>query len=326
MSSNGKIGDEGIKGLQLPANVKSLDLSSCNIGDIKSLQMPNSLQTLDLYANHIGFEGIKSLQLPPNLQELFLDHNQIGDEGIKALQLPTSLQSLRLGNNKLTYEGITTLQLPSMLQMLDLSYNKIGDQGAKELKLPKSLQFLDLSYNEIGDEGVRVLLKQMIQANLSTILLRGNKFNETLFNGDRILQQQILLRRCRDKLCHANTPLQFTEELQTSSASRTATPFFSWLNKPMRLLAERVNVYFSAIGKSLDSGFTEVLKSIRTSLQETLSDCPSYFPNINSPVFHDHHPPGPLSMTQSQHLPLCVLQQGKMPIAQALPHQLYLRA
>merc|ERR1719498_1366765 len=65
--------------------LRVLDLKGNRIGaeGAKHLNLPANLQTLDLRRNDIGDEGAKHLNLPAKLQTLGLESNDIGDEGAK---------------------------------------------------------------------------------------------------------------------------------------------------------------------------------------------------------------------------------------------------
>ncbi len=284
--SNNKIGTEGVKALQLPLMLRSLDLTYnyCGAEGAKGLRLPLRLQSLSLARNNIGDEGVRGLQFPSSLQSLNLNWNNIGDEGVRGLQLPSSLQSLYLNENNIGDEGANALQLPASLQFLDLAVNKIGAEGAKGLTLPLMLQSLVLARNNISDEGVNALLKKIPRTNLTTIVLDYNPYNSTSMNVNRTLQQQMLLKNCQDKLCHANTPLWAEVEYQTSGAARAQPSLFfsfSWLKKPFDKLSEYVS-----------DGMNAAIDSLGARLEKVLSQSPSYFPNIHSPTIHDWQPSG----------------------------------
>jgi len=314
-----QIGPDGVAKLQLPSSLQRLDLSFNQIGSdgAAKLQLPSSLQYLNLWSNHIGPDGAAKLQLPSSLQWLYLSYNQISDDGAARLQLPaflqgldlkvnqigpdgaaklqlpSSLRTLFLGQNQIGPDGAAMLQLPSSLLYLNLESNEIGDNGAIRLHLPTTLQTLDVRSNTIGDAGVKALLQKVPQTNLTYVYLDGNKYNTSILDARVALQRAALLRRCQDKLCHANTPLHdnlLVYEPQTSSASRSATPFFSWLNRPLKVVANRVNACVTTILHRVDAGFTSALNSMASSLRSALSDSPAYFPNLRSPYFYDHVP------------------------------------
>jgi Leucine-rich repeat (LRR) protein len=308
------IGAEGAQRLRLPENLQSLSLGGNDIGDegIQGLKLPGNLQSLNLVFNNIGPEGVQRLKLPENLQSLYLGYNSIGDEGAKRLKLPGGLQSLGLWNNNISdagalgfklpgslqfldlsdnaigTEGTKGLQLPAMLQTLSLEGNNITDQGIQGLKLPDGLQVLYLSNNKIGGEGVNALLRKIPKTNLTNIDLTDNLYNVTAISSTRIIQQQILLRKCQSQLCYANIPLSQQNEYQTSAATR-AEPllFFGWLKKPFDKLAEYV-----------DNCFSTTLDSIGTRLEKILSRSPSYFPNIRSSDIYDWQPSGSVMLHQ----------------------------
>ena len=117
------------------------------------------------------------------------------------------LESLDLTLNLIDDEWIKGRQWPSNLTFLALRYNNISDEGAKWLQLPSMLRSLDLSRNNISDKGVNALLKKIPKTKLTRITCYGNPYNVDAIKADRAVQQQSLLRNCRDKLCHVNTPL-----------------------------------------------------------------------------------------------------------------------
>lgn len=143
------------------------------------------------------------------------------------------------------------LPFPNSLLSLNLQYNDIGPVGAKWLQLPLTLQSLDLSRNNISDKGVNALLKKIPKTKLTRITCYGNPYNVDAIKSDRAVQQQSLLRNCRDKLCHVNTPLSQQDEYQTSGATSTQPPlFFSWFTKP---LAKLIDYAGHCMGTTLDS-------------------------------------------------------------------------
>ncbi len=282
--SNNQIGAAGARGILLPSSLQSLDLSYNGIGDAgaQGLKLPDSLQSLDLSNNQIGEAGARGLKLPGSLQSLDLGYNyDIKDAGAQGLKLPDNLQSLGLMNNRIGATGAQGLKLTDNLQFLYLDNNNIGTVGAQGLKLPDSLQSLSLSSNNIGDAGVNALLQKIPKTNLTLIYLVGNPYNYTVINANRTIQQQTLLRNCQDKLCHINTPLWAQQDdFQTSGATRAEPSlFFSWLKKPFDKLSEYASDCISA-----------TLDSLGTRLEKVLSQSPSYFPNIHSPVLHDWQP------------------------------------
>jgi len=292
-----QIGDEGAARLQLPSSLQQLTLDHNQIGSVgvASMLFPPSLQWLYLYSNQIGDEGAAKMRLPPFLKMLDISYNRIGPDGATIMQLPISLQLLYLESNQIGPDGAAKLQLPPSLQLLNLNRNQLGDNGAIRLQLPANLQALFLRSNQIGNTGVKVVLQKIPQTNLTFIDLLGNKYNASVLDERVALQRAALLRRCQDKLCHANTPLQenlLTYEPQTSSASRRATPFFTWLNRPLKVVANRVNECVTTIFHRVDAGFTSALNSIGSSLRSALSDSPAYFPNLDSSYFYDHVPLG----------------------------------
>lgn len=324
--SNNQLNNTGIQGWKFPLNLKWLDLSHNQIDALgfQGCEFPINLQWLDLSYNPIGNAGVKDLLFPKKLQMLSLFSAEIGDIGAQGLNLPSNLQALFLGDNQLGNAGAQGLKLPQSLQTLYLYRNQIGDTGMEGLSLPLSLELLDLSYNNIGNVGVMALLKKIPNTNLNTINLNGNNYNSSVLNDDRVLQQQILLRRCRDKICHANTPLQDTSSLlqkandvsqetntfQTSAASRTYTPLLSTLlKKPLHSLQTLQSIAETAIktvaqtvsqtvSQTANTYFTSLIDMATSQLRNALSHCPSYFPNIDSPVLHDWHPPGPIMLRQ----------------------------
>ena len=274
----------GIQRLKLPDSLQFLELGSNNIGDaeIQELKLPIKIRSLGLGGNNIGDIGAQELMLPDGLESLDLNWNNIGDYGVQGFKLPNSLQSLSLVGNRIGDEkGAEKLKFPDSLQSLSLGVNLIDDVAVQALKLPSSLQSLDLSFNHFGDEGVKALLQKIPETNLTFIFLNGNYYNSTTINIDRTIQQQKLLRNCQDKLCHANTPLREQQDgYQTSGAARAEVPlFFSWLKKPLSKLSEYAS---DCISTTFDS--------LGVRLEKVLSQSPSYFPNIHSPVIHDWQP------------------------------------
>jgi len=149
------------------------------------------------------------------------------------------------------------------------------------------LQSLDLNFNNISDKGVNALLQKIPRTNLTTIVLYGNPYNSTVINVNRTLQQKKLLKNCQDQLCYADTSLS-QDTYQTSSATRAQPPlFFSWLKKPFDKLSEYASDCMSA-----------TLGSLGARLEKVLSQSPSYFPNIHSPVINDWQPSTPAMLHQ----------------------------
>ncbi len=288
------IGDEGAQGLKLPESLQSLYLESNRISTegARGLKLPGNLQFLDIGVNNIGDEGVQGLTLPEGLQSLILRNNNISAKGARRLKLPNRLKFLYLDSNHIGDEGARGLTLPDSLQILGLIDNSISDEGAEGLKLSPNLQSLDLRSNRIGDEGVNALLQKIPKTKVTAIVLDGNPYNFTAINIDRFLQQQTLLRNCRDKLCHAATPLWAQQdEYQTSGATRTQPAlFFSWLKKPFDKFSEYTSDCVSA-----------TLDSLGDRLKKVLSQSPSYFPNIHSPVINDWQPSGSVMLNQFKH-------------------------
>ena len=285
------IGDTGMQGLQLPDSLEFLFLSSNNISPegIQRLKLPNNLHSLSLGNNDIGSVGAQRLKLPTKLQVLDLFRNNMSDAGIQELKFPNSLKLLMLSDNGISAKGLQELKFPVGLEYLDLMSNDIGDAGAQALEIPAKLRSLNLMWNNITDDGVNALLKKIPWTNLTNIDLRYNPYNDTLVRPERVTQQQILLRSCRDNLCHANTPLWAQQqEYQTSSATKVQPPlFFSWLKKPFDTLSEYANDCIS-----------ETLNNVGERLKKVLSRSPSYFPNIHTPEIKDWQSPGSVMLHQ----------------------------
>ncbi|MBA3720909.1 MAG: hypothetical protein H0W88_00735 [Parachlamydiaceae bacterium] len=313
------IGNEGVYNLDLPKGLESLSLANTGLTAevLSNLKLHEGLTDLDLGYNKLGPKGIKNLKLPLTLKTLILEYTELGNEGCKDLILNSALTRLGLSGNNIDAEGIIVLNLPEFLErlqlsdngignrtkslkipaklkFLDMSNNQIDNEGAKNLDIPLTINFLSLQHNLIGDRGILEVLKKIYRTNIRNFFVNGNLFNSTILNSQRILEQGSLLKNCQDKLCHSNTQLLDTEdtileELQTSGAMHTTTPFsflrhsFDWLKMPIEGIVKHVDVYFKSR-----------VDIVIAKLSDALSDSPSYFPNIGSPVLHDFHSPGPL--------------------------------
>ena len=117
------IKNEGVEAVITKAALKSLFLSSNEIGDegvkalVKALETNKTLTTLDLRNNKIKDAGAKalamSLKYNTTLTTLNLDSNEIGTEGAialaEALETNKTLTTLNLDRNKIGTEGIKAL-------------------------------------------------------------------------------------------------------------------------------------------------------------------------------------------------------------------------
>lgn len=94
----------------------------------------------------------------------------------------------------------------------------------------------------------------------------------------------------------------------TSDAAKN-TPFYmpyftSWIKKPLIAMKQKADSYITDFIQYTSNSrpVNYFIDTITESLQDTLSDCPKYFRNINHPVANDYHPPGPILSQYKRYL------------------------
>ncbi|XP_063076109.1 uncharacterized protein LOC134466145 [Engraulis encrasicolus] len=190
------------------SKLKSLDLSSNNIGDTEVGEicngLKNSICTLEmLNLSNCGFgeDGFRALASalrsnPSHMRELQLSGNIAGNSGVKHLSSLLEDPNCKLEKLHLYYcsfreEGFRALvsalrSNPSHMRELQLSGNKAGDSGVKHLSSlledPNcKLEKLDLHYCSFGEKGFRALASALRSnpSHIRELQLSGNKAGDS---------------------------------------------------------------------------------------------------------------------------------------------------
>ena len=111
--------------------VRKLDLTGTELGDLKPLTALAGLQSLDLGRTQITDAGLAHLSALTGLQFLNLMDTQITDAGLAHLSALTGLQELYLGGTQITDAGLAHLSALTGLQTLYLGGTQITDAGEK---------------------------------------------------------------------------------------------------------------------------------------------------------------------------------------------------
>jgi internalin A len=150
-----------IESLKRIPNLRKLDLSLNQIGDIGALAGLTNLTELHLQNN--GISDLSPLAGLINLTELRLQDNQIGD--IRGLAGLTNLETLYLSRNRIG--DISSLEDLTNLKRLNMDSNRIDDIGP--LAELVNLEQLHLNNNQIDDISALAGL-----TNLDTLHLNHN--------------------------------------------------------------------------------------------------------------------------------------------------------
>lgn len=173
---------------QVLYNIKSLTLSTHEIGDISELTKVPDLLYLDLQNNNIS--DISSLTHLTKLIAVNLNENNISD--ITPLKNFTQLTHLFLGNNKIW--DLSPLQSIRTLQKLWLHWDQITHlkefNTIHYIQHIQHLEITDFIYNEANKENLLTVLKEL--QNLTTLTLKINdNGNNNIINEKKAWENTI---------------------------------------------------------------------------------------------------------------------------------------
>lgn len=170
---NNNFGTSNLPSLEYLPNLRSLDLSGCNLSEAGGGLKTPALEELYLNKNRFRYLSNITRQLR-NLRVLELNHNQLFNFGGINNSLP-QLVRLDLSHNRLS-RSLDPLHQLSQLRYLDLSHNELNS-GLEELQA-LSLESLYLNDNLFGS----FLPDLSAHANLHTLHLENNSFHGPMRN------------------------------------------------------------------------------------------------------------------------------------------------
>ncbi len=155
LSTNRKIGDEGLRHLKKLQNIERLSLQNIGITDegMQHVAKLKNLTHLDLTYSSISGEGITHLK-GLKLKALNLKTNNIDNEALKVVGSFSDLEFLSLAGTKVTDKGLAHLAGLKKLKSIDLGFNKINGSGLVHLK-DCPLTLLNLYNCALTDEGIK---------------------------------------------------------------------------------------------------------------------------------------------------------------------------
>ncbi|KAL4229486.1 Toll-like receptor 2 [Mactra antiquata] len=195
---------------EIPNNIKLLDLSNNDIGNVTFLnydQLTDCLKVLNLSKNRIHALNAEAFKILINLETLDLSNNLLTGEHLeennfanldKLLTVNMSRNPLRqiksktfsfmelgaivyldLSHSEISLIEPTSMDLPS-LERLDLSWNKIQTLDETMFKMMVNLLYLDLSHNEIQVLTEIPYMPELISLNLDYNIIQEIQVKERM--------------------------------------------------------------------------------------------------------------------------------------------------
>lgn len=130
--------------INLPENLLSLSLRSCKIKTLKGITLPKNLQSLDISKNHL--KKIPD-DLPDTLRKLNINNNQIR----KIWYFPKKLTHFSASHNQI--KSIPN-EFPETLFEFSAGYNKLVKIPKK---IPINMRYLNINNNQIQEIPVSVV-------------------------------------------------------------------------------------------------------------------------------------------------------------------------
>lgn len=181
--------------IQLPPNIRNLDVSWFKKTDVTSMSIPDSV--VNLYWNQVGLDNtiFEKLKWPLNIKTLMLTYNNL--IRIDISQLPQTLETIDLSNNNLHAFLWDNPQKPSW---------------------PRALKSILLNNNLLDDNSLRVLSEIEWPPFLENLRLDENKFtalDHLIDLPDCLKYLDLSDTPLRTLVCGSSTYFKFPELLDT---------------------------------------------------------------------------------------------------------------